>query len=116
MGDFTLVVEFEIEPGKSDEFKTVAQMFIDRTQEEPGTLRYDWHISDDGRLGINLERFEDGNAFLAHDGHVADIAPNLAGVAEIVRFHVIGEASDDVRAKLAETATGYYAHFSGIDR
>ena len=116
MAQVTLVVEFGIKPGQLEAFKAFSRALIERSQSEPGTLRYDWHISDGGDTCINLELFKDGAAFIEHDKHVADIASGVGAVAEVRGFHVIGEVGDAVRAQLAGTATGYYRLFGGIER
>jgi quinol monooxygenase YgiN len=43
-----LAVEFAIIPGRFEDFKTLAAEMIESTQHnEPGTLNYEWAISDD---------------------------------------------------------------------
>ncbi len=116
MAELTLIVEFEIKPGRTEDFKVAAQALIDASNEEPGTLRYDWHISEDGRRDVNLELFKDSDAFLAHDRHVAALVPALLETATLTDFSVLGDASGEVHAQLIETATGYFGRFSGIDR
>lgn len=116
MGQVTLVVEFAIKPGRLDDFTAAAHALIARTSEEPGTLRYDWHISEDGRQGVNLEQFEDAAAFLVHHRHVSDLVAAIGDAADQDRFHVIGEVSDEARSELTDTATGYFQLFGGLER
>lgn len=116
MGQVTLVVEFEIEPGRLADFRSAAEALIDRTDSEVGTLRYDWHISEDGGQCVNLELFDDAAAFLVHHRHVADLVPAIDAAGRIVRFSVIGEVSDEVRTELAGTASGFFSLFRGVSR
>ena len=116
MPELMLVVEFDIPAGCVGDFKAAAAPVIEATSAEPGTLRYDWHLSEDGLRDLNLERFEDAAAFVIHDRHVAPIVPPLNAVASLRRFCVMGDPSDDVRAQLAAVDVQYYRHLSGIER
>lgn len=116
MSELILVVEFDIPAGRLDEFKAAAAPVIEATGQEPGTLRYDWYVSEDGRRDLNLERFEDAAAFVAHDRHVTPIVGPLNRIASLRRFCVMGEPSDDVREQLSAVDVQFYRYFRGIPR
>jgi quinol monooxygenase YgiN len=116
VGQLTIIVQFAIKPGRLDAFKKASKDLRTVTNEEPGTLRYDWHVSDDGRQGVNIEIFEDADAFVVHERHVRDLVPALGETATVERFHVIGDVNDELRSQLADVATGYFTGIGGIDR
>jgi quinol monooxygenase YgiN len=62
-----LAVEFAIIPGRFEHFKTLAAEMIEATQHnEPGTLNYEWAISDDRQVCHVYERFWDSGAVMTH--------------------------------------------------
>jgi len=77
MAQTTLLVEFDIKPGKTEAFKAATKAIFAKTQEEPGTLRYEYFLSDDGTSNMNIEVFEDADAFVYHNRNMADVVPAL---------------------------------------
>ena len=112
----TLLVEFDIKPGRTDDFKEAAQALFDRTQGEPNTLRYEYFLSVDGTRNVNIEVFRDADAFVFHNRNVADLVPALFETLERVRIAVIGDANDDLWAELADVETVHYQRLGGITR
>jgi quinol monooxygenase YgiN len=116
MGEVTLIVEHEIKPGRLADFTRLAHELIARTRTEPGAVRYDYHLSEDGRRDVNIEVFRDADAVLVHSRNVADLLPSITDAAPIVRLDVIGDVSAELRAEIAAVATGYFALVDGLDR
>lgn len=112
----TLFVEFDIKPGRTEDFKAAAKPLFAKTQEEPGTLRYEYFLSDDGSSNVNIEVFEDADAFVFHNRNVADLVPALFDCLDKVRIAVIGDANDDLWAELADIETVHYQRLGGIIR
>lgn len=112
----TLFVEFDIKPGRTEDFKAAAKPLFAKTQEEPGTLRYEYFLSDDGSSNVNIEVFEDADAFVYHNRNVADLVPALFDCLDKVRIAVIGDANDDLWAELADIETVHYQRLGGIIR
>ncbi len=60
------LLEVAVKPGELDTFKALMAEMVESTRTEPGTLIYEWWISDD-RSAIHLyERYADSPALLAH--------------------------------------------------
>ncbi len=112
----TLFVEFDIKPGRTEDFKAAAKPLFAKTQEEPGTLRYEYFLSNDGSSNVNIEVFEDADAFVYHNRNVADLVPALFDCLDKVRIAVIGDANDDLWAELADIETVHYQRLGGITR
>ena len=112
----TLFVEFDIKPGRTEDFKAAAKPLFAKTREEPDTLRYEYFLSDDGSSNVNIEVFKDADAFVYHNRNVADLVPALFDCLDKVRIAVIGDANDDLWAELADIETVHYQRLGGITR
>lgn len=116
MGEVTLIPVFEVRPGRIDDFKAAAARLIERTNEEPDTLRYDQYLSSDGTRMVNIEVFRDADAFVYHNRNVADLVPALVDAGPIAHIDVIGEVNDALRAELAGNDVAYLEQLGGIER
>lgn len=117
MSLITLVVEFAVKPGMAEAHRAVSERMralVER--EEPGTIRYDWWLADDGTRGINIETFEDSDALAWHMEHTAPLVADLVANADVVRVEVLGELTATGRAAIEEAATGYFTLMGGITR
>jgi quinol monooxygenase YgiN len=112
----TLYVEFDIKPGRTEDFKQAAQAIFERTQEEPDTLSYDYYLSEDGRRNVNIERFTDADGFVYHNRNASDLVPALFDTLDKVSIVVMGDANDDLWAELKDMETVWYPHFGGVTR
>ena len=111
------VLEMTIVAGKLDEFKALAEGFIGPTKaEEPGTLTYQWYISEDGSRALLHEVFADSAAMLNHLGRVGPTLGPLMAIAPITRFEVIGMVSADAKSALADFGAVHFPHFAGFQR
>jgi len=116
MGEVTLIPVFEIRPGRIDDFRAAAAKVIERVKGEPGTLRYDQYLSDDGTRAMNIEVFRDADAFVHHNRNVADLLPAQFDAGPVVHLDVIGETNDAMREELASVAASWLMPFGSIDR
>lgn len=116
MGEITLIPVFEIKPGRLDDFKAAAARIIERTAQEPDTLRYDQFLSADGTRMVNIEVFKDADAFVYHNRNVADLVPDLFDAGPVVHLEVIGEPSDEMRAELGGIEMIIYRPLGSIGR
>jgi quinol monooxygenase YgiN len=116
MAQTTLLVEFDIKPGRTDDFKAAAEQLFARTQQEPDTLRYEYFLADDGTRNVNIEVFKDADAFVYHNRHVADLVPVLMEAVDKFSIAVIGDANDDLWAALTDVETRHYDLLGGFDR
>ncbi|RKY16760.1 MAG: hypothetical protein DRQ55_17345 [Planctomycetota bacterium] len=116
MAETTLFVEFDIKPGRTDDFKAAAAPLFAKTQEEPGTLRYEFFLTADGTKNVNIEVFKDADAFVFHNRHVADLVPALFDTLDKVKIAVIGDVNEDLWAELKDVETVHYERLGGITR
>ena len=113
-------VTFRLKPGQADAFRRIADgvsTAVEKT--EPGTLFYQWFLSEDEKTG-HCSMWFDGQASALK--HVTGVAPNqhlpkLLEVSQIERFDVFGKASPDLANILAAfPVTSRNAHVVGFDR
>jgi quinol monooxygenase YgiN len=100
-------VDLTINEEKFHEFEGIAQAMIAGSQKEPGTLGYDWCLSDDRKRCRLVETYADGNAVLAHltGPVVQELVPKILEASSISGFEVYG----DPGPKAAEMLAGFGA-------
>ncbi len=86
-------VELTIHEGKLNEFEEVIRTMVERSQSEPGTLGYDFFLSDDRRRCRLLETYADGDAVVTHLAGpvVQEFVPKMLETAGLNRFEVYGD-------------------------
>lgn len=71
--------------------------------DEPGTLTYDWHYSEERGSLVLLETYADSSAHLSHmqaDGH-GELMGNLMALIDSLEFFVLGEPTAEHAEALA---------------
>jgi quinol monooxygenase YgiN len=83
-----LSAHMKIRPGKLEEFKRQAGAIIAQAKaKDPGTLQYDWFLSDDGTECEVRETYESSDALLAHVINIS--APRDALFEKFATDHAI---------------------------
>lgn len=117
MDRITLIVEFSIKPGMGDAFEAAAAKMRGTVQrDEPGTVQYDWWLSDDGTRDINIEAFRDSDALADHMANTEPLVGDLIATADVVRVEVLGELTPGGRSSIEAAATGYFGYRGGVTR
>jgi quinol monooxygenase YgiN len=117
MGQITLLAEIAIEPGRLAEFKSVVAEMVTAVQaNEPGALRYDWYLSEDGTNDWNVEVFADSQAVVEHMENVADLVPKLQATATFKRVEVLGDLSEEGMTALGDLARSKLRLLGGVAR
>ncbi|UJR83481.1 putative quinol monooxygenase [Sandaracinus amylolyticus] len=96
----TLVVqcEFRARAGSEAEFLRVARALAAAAATEPGTLRYQWFVTQKpGHYSI-IEEYVDADAAEAHNHHVDSLLRELFAVADLVSASLYGELNQYLRA------------------
>ena len=117
MASVAYLFELTIKDGKVDEFKQKAGAYTGAVQMgEPGTLEYQWWLSEDGSRGLLKETFDSSESLLTHLANVGPNLPELLAIAPITRFEVFGEVSDAAREALDPLGAQYFDHIVGFER
>jgi quinol monooxygenase YgiN len=116
MGRMTLLVELEIKPDQDEAFDQVSKRLVEISEQEVGTLRYDWFVSADDKSVQIIEEFVDPAAFGVHAQNIADLMPEMAAAVTFVRTSVLGDVSGEARERLEGPGTSFYSPSRGFRR
>lgn len=94
------VARFSVHPGKEAEFRALAQECFDRVvANEPGTLGYEWFLSEDGRECLTIDIYRDVDALRAHMANAGPVMAKIVGIVDS-RTAIYGAVPDELRARL----------------
>ncbi len=112
------ILDTNIREGKLDELKTLMKEMVDSTRaNEPGTLNYEWTISEDNRKCTLYERYADSAAAMVHIGTFGkNFAGRFMGCLEPKKMVVHGSPSEDVKKALMGQGAVFMAPFGGFAR
>lgn len=114
-----MLVEFNINEGKTDEFtKVVADLSAAVQEAEPGARAYEWFLSEDGTKAHVFEWYTDETALQAHmtGSPIAEAIPKLLGLSTFGRFEVHGDVSDEVFNVVKGLGATRFAPAAGFSR
>ena len=98
--------------GELEEFKRLSAQLMEIVRsEDTGTLQYEIYFNDDQSECIVLERYRDSEAMVEHAGHLGDLGRAIPG---LVSSELLGEPSDDVKAKLVGSGVRLFTPFLSL--
>lgn len=116
-GQVWWVLECAVKDGQLDAYKELMGEMVAGTSDEPGTLAYEWFISDDESTVHLYERYAGSDAAITHiEGFLARWAGRFMGCVDVKRFSVYGSPSDAAREKLAPLGANVLAPWGGFAR
>jgi|HubBroStandDraft_6_1064221.scaffolds.fasta_scaffold496760_1 quinol monooxygenase YgiN len=112
------LVSFEINEGKFEAFKEIAQAMIAFTQKEPGALGYEWYFSADQTNVRLVETYADQNAVTAHMAGraVKEVVPKIREISSITGFEVYGDPGAPASEMLSKIGAEIFHRWNGLDR
>lgn len=111
------VIEVEVKAGKLAAFRELMHEMVESGSTEPGTLAYQWFISDDEKSVHIYERYTDSAATLIHLGKFgANFAERFLSLVTPGRFAIYGTPSAAVREACDGLAPAYLGPFGGFIR
>lgn len=111
------LLEVAIKSGEYDNFKGLMEEMVASTQNEPGALYYEWHISADKSTCYIYERYADSAATLVHLGTFNEkFAARFMGLIEPKRFVVFGSPNETVKEILAGVGAEFLNPWGGFVR
>ncbi len=112
------MLNMQVQAGRLDDLKVLmAEMAAATEKNEPGTLDYEWSLSDDGTTCDLFERYEDASAALTHmETFGAQYAERFFAVLTPQRFTIYGSPNEAVRDGLAATGAVFMAPAAGFSR
>lgn len=112
------VFELVIKEGQTENLKELMEEMVNATKTlEPGTLAYEWTISEDGKQCHIYERYADTEATLAHlEIFKEKYAERLMKTGDPERFVVYGETNSEVKEALEGFNAAYMVPIGGFVR
>ena len=119
MSELLGIARFKFHEGKLEKYKRLSAQAIEivRTK-DTGTLGYDIYFNDDQSECMVVERYRDSEALIEHMANLGDVGEAILATVSLVHGEVLGEASAELRANLADspvqlfTPTSRYRHRS----
>jgi quinol monooxygenase YgiN len=108
------IARFKFHEGKVEEYKRLSSqaMEIVRTK-DTGTLQYDIYFNEDQSEAVVIERYRDSQALIEHGEHFGDLSAAILATAD-VEGEVLGEASAELKAKLANAPVRLLAPYKSL--
>jgi quinol monooxygenase YgiN len=103
VGTVTIFARMGIKPENVEKLTALAAEACRAAADEPGTLTYDWHYSEEHGSLVVLETYADSSAHLSHmqaDGH-GELMGGLMALIDSLEFFVLGEPTAEHAAALA---------------
>ena len=114
------IVELSINEGKQAEFEKLAKEMIDGVrQSEPGTRKYQWFLSKKGNKCLVIETYDNSSSALTHtrgDAINKIFLPEILKIANVTRFEICGNPSEELVRELAEDNPSIYRFVGGFSR
>lgn len=115
--DLLWLFTFDVHPGKFEQFKTLVVDIVAATSLEPGTLAYQYAVSDDQRTVHIYERYRDSAAFIVHlEQTFAGFAERFLSCVSVRSVVVYGEPDAAARRALDDFKPIYMHLFDGFTR
>src|SRR5262245_50931665 len=110
-------VDLAVKAGEFDIYRALTREMVEVAKSEPGTLIYEYFISDDDQRIYVYERYADSAAAVAHLlAAGARFGGRSGQMIEIRRFIVFGTPSAELRAILDRLGATYLEFFEGTHR
>lgn len=112
------ILELAVKDGELDSFRSLMSEMVDATQaNEPGTLNFEWTISEDNKHCHIYERYVDSAATMTHLTTFGEkFAERFMAAVDPTRFVVYGDPNNDVKAALTEFGAVFMSPFGGFTR
>ncbi len=102
MSELLGIARFKFREGKREEYLRLSDQARDLVRaNEPGTLGYDLYLNGDRSECVVIERYRDSEAAMEHAANLGHLFPAVLATVSVVHGELLGEASAELRAKLA---------------
>jgi quinol monooxygenase YgiN len=110
-------LQLAVRAGQLDAFRSLMEEMVEATRSEPGTLVYEWFLSEDGTLCHLYERYADSKAALVHLGNFgAKFAERFLACVDPTDFFVYGDPDAPAREVLLGFNADFLGNFGGFAR
>jgi len=112
------LIESSVKEGQLENLKAMNAEMVKATKaNEPGTLSYDWSISDDGKTCYIFERYTSSEAVMVHLKTLGEkFAERLMATIEIKSVQVFGNPNDEVKKALGALGAKFHQSIGGYTK
>ena len=112
------IVELSVKDGELDNFRSLMTEMVDATQaNEPGTLNYEWTISEDSKTIHIYECYADSAAAVTHMNAFGEkYAERFMAAVDQTRFVVYGNPNNLAKEVLTGVGAVFMSPFGGFAR
>jgi quinol monooxygenase YgiN len=111
------LLELAVKPGQLEDVKVLMADLVESAEAEPGTLIYEFAISEDGSVIHTYERFTDSDAALTHLTTFGEkFVQRFLAAFDPTRVVVYGTPSDEVKQAASAFQPIYMAPLGGFAR
>src|ERR1700676_623310 len=109
----TWVNELAVKAGKLETFRELMEEMVSGARNQPGTLAYEWYISNDGATVHVVETYADSAAVVAH--HVSEgfefknWAGRVVDCVDVTRVYAYGDPQAAAREILDRLGATYHS-------
>ncbi|MGK5078711.1 putative quinol monooxygenase [Janthinobacterium sp. HLX7-2] len=115
--DLFWLFTLKVQPGKFDAFKNLVADIVAASSKEPGTLAYQYAVSDDQGTVHIYERYRDSQAFVDHVEHTfGGYAERFLSLVSVESLVVYGAPNVQARKALDSFNATYMTLFDGFAR
>ena len=122
-GNMSDLIDFQIDlrvaDGQLETFKgLVTEMNSFIKTEEPGTLIYNWYISETNHKGTLLERYKNNQAAIKHVNNFVSgkYVDRLMSICTFESITILGDASEELKETLKDFTEDFRNHIGGFVR
>ena len=116
-GHVSWVVQYAVKEGALDTLKGLMEEMVEGTSAEPGTLAYEWYISEDGTTVHLFEKYASSEDAIVHaKGFLEKWATRLMASVDPKRIVVYGDPSPAAREILDGWGATYLGPWGGFSR
>lgn len=116
-GEISNLFTVAVKSGKFGEFKKLVSQIVDRVRKEPGTLVYEYSVSDDKNVVHIFERYSDDNALVSHvEETFSPFAERFLNLVDMKSLVVYGTPAGKAQDILDGFGAVYLAPFDGLTR
>ncbi len=111
------IVTLSVKPGELAAFRVLMEEMVAHAQTEPGTITYEWFVSDDGGTVHIYERYSDSAAALESSNAFGEhFAERFVAAVDVTGFYVYGNPNDAVREAHSGVGAQFLEPFGGFAR
>ena len=111
------IVTLAVKPGELDALRALMEEMVAHHQTKPGTLIYEWFVSDDGGAVHIYERYTDSAAALDSSKAFGEhFAERFTAAVNPTGFSVYGNPNDAVREAQGGGGAQFLEPFGGFAR